>query len=152
MVWGRGRAAGQPGTIREGPSQCKTRLACSEIQRALIMEPSATIPSWRTTPTAVVYRDAGLPTAQAALDQALYRFAYRLRMVDRQHPLARWTELERIARGRGVGGYQRSKTKVQWVARMLSSVQRPKLVPPRYPPGSRSEPTDGLTKEAAATY
>ena len=141
----------------ENPSQAGKDLVSAkvgwhvhEVQRALALAARAVLPVWRTTPTSTIFRDAGLPTAQIALDEALHRFAFRLRSVDRKHPLAGRTDLEPIVRGRGAGGYQRPKTKVQRVARMLPLAQRPLLVAPRYPPGSRKDPTEGMTKEDAA--
>lgn len=151
-AWYGGRTKPPDNPAQSGKDQVSARLGwhVHEIQRALTLAARAAIPVWKTTPTSVVYRDSGLPTAQATLDQALYRFSYRLRTVDRMHPLAKRTELEGIVRGRGAGGHQRPKTKVQRVTRLLPAVQRPLLIPPRYPPGSRLEPTGGLPKEAAA--
>ncbi|RYC58905.1 hypothetical protein CHU98_g7303 [Xylaria longipes] len=51
----------------------------------------------------------GLPTADLALEEARYRFAYRLRTVDRLHPLADRVNLGVIERGRGAGASHRYK-------------------------------------------
>ncbi|KAJ3575723.1 hypothetical protein NPX13_g3935 [Xylaria arbuscula] len=59
-----------------------------KIDYAFTVGGRATLPVWRTTPNRVVMRDAGLPTAEVALEQALYRQAWRLRTVDSKHPLA----------------------------------------------------------------
>ncbi|RYP45714.1 hypothetical protein DL768_007978 [Monosporascus sp. mg162] len=151
-AWYGGRTKPARNLSQAGKAAVSARVGnhIAEIQRAFTLAAKATIPVWRTTPTDTLYRDTGLPTAQIAVDQALWRFSYRLRTVDRGHPLAKRTELKPITRGRGAGGAQRPKTKVQTVARMLPPVQRPVLVPPRYPPGSREDPTLGMTKEEAA--
>lgn len=147
---GREKPPSNPAQTKKEMVSARLGWHVDEIQRARKMAAKATIPVWKTAPTNTIFRDAGLPTAQIALDQALYRFAYRLRTVDKHHPLARRTELDTISRGRGAGGQQRPTTKVQIVARLLPPVQRPCLIPPRYPTGCRMEPTGGATKEEAA--
>ena len=119
------------------------------VQRALILAAKATLPVWKTTPTYTILRDAGLPTAEIALEEALWRFSYRLRTVDAGHPLAARTEPPKITRGPGTGGTRAPRTKVQIAARRLPSVHRPVLVPPTYPPGSRQDLTKGLPKKQA---
>ena len=93
---------------------------------------------------------AGLPTAQAALDESLWRFSYRLHTVDEGHPLAKRTEPSKIARGPGAGNTPPPRTKVQIAAKLLPAIRRPVLVLPTYPPGSRQDPTERLPKEQAA--
>ncbi|RYO81946.1 hypothetical protein DL766_008345 [Monosporascus sp. MC13-8B] len=120
------------------------------IQRILTLAVKATLPVWRTTPVPTIFRDAGLPTAQMALDEALWRFSYRLQTVDEGHLLAKRTEASKITRGRGAGGTRTPRTKVQIAARLLPSIRRPILIPLTYPPGSRWDRTGGLTKRKAA--
>ncbi|RAL59055.1 hypothetical protein DID88_008973, partial [Monilinia fructigena] len=47
------------------------------------------LPVWRTTPTVTLYRDAGIPSAEAMLEEAKLRFALRIQTVDEAHPLVR---------------------------------------------------------------
>lgn len=120
------------------------------VQRALTLAAKASLPVWKTTPTHTIFRDAGLPTAEIVLDEALWRFSYRLRTVNKGHPLTIRTRLTKIPRGPGAGGMRTPRTKVQIAARLLPPIHRPVLVPPTYPPGSRQDPTEGLPKEQAA--
>ncbi|RYP63375.1 hypothetical protein DL771_009311 [Monosporascus sp. 5C6A] len=102
------------------------------------------------TPTYTIFRDAGLPTAEIALEEALWRFSHRLRTVDAGHPLAPRTELAKILKGPGAGDTRTPRTKAQLAVRRLPPVHSPALIPPTYPPGSRQDPTEGLPKEQAA--
>ena len=120
------------------------------VHRALTLAARAVLPIWKTTPINTIFRDAGLPTAQAALDEALWRFSYRLHTVDEGHPLAKRAEPSKIARGPGAGNTRPPRTKVQIAARLLPEIRRPVLVSPTYPPGSRQDPTERLPKEQAA--
>ena len=60
----------------------------SALDKALVVAARGVLPVWRTTPTAVLFREAGLPSAAVALEGAKLRFALRLRTVDNYHPLA----------------------------------------------------------------
>lgn len=86
------------------------------MQRAFTIVAKATLPVWKTTPTLAIFRDAGLPTVKAALDEGLWRFSYRLRTVDEGHPLAKKTKPSILARSHGAGGMRSPRTKVQIAA------------------------------------
>ena len=86
----------------------------------------------------------------AALEEAKLRFAMRLQTVDSDHPLVKRIPPPRILRGRGAGTLQRARTKVQRIGRLLPGIPRPKLVPPHFTPGCRTDPTGGLDKKAAS--
>lgn len=108
------------------------------------------LPVWRTTPTVTLFRDAGLPSAVAALEEAKLRFAMRLQTVDEGHPLVKRITPPQIVRGRGAGSRQRPKTKVQRLGTLLPSVPRPKLAAPHFSPHCRTDPTEGLDKKTAS--
>ena len=108
------------------------------------------LPVWRTTPNLTLYRDAGLPSAFCALEQAKHRFALRLQTVDTQHPLVKRIPCPVIVTGQYKGEAQCPKTKVQKLGKLLPSVPRPVFLAPRYTPGSGTDPTNGLNKEEAA--
>lgn len=108
------------------------------------------LPIWRTTPTHAVFRDAGLPSGAAALEEAKIRFAMRLQTVDEHHPLVRRIEPPMITRGKGANSRMRIKTKVQVLGHLLPSVPRPKLKAPHFSPGCRTDPTGGMKKKAAS--
>ncbi|EDN10981.1 conserved hypothetical protein [Histoplasma mississippiense (nom. inval.)] len=108
------------------------------------------LPVFRTTPIATLYRDAGLPSAMVALEEAKIRFATRLQVVDEKHPLASRIAPPMITRGRGAGTRQRSKTKIQRLGALLPAVNRPTLAIPHYSEGCGTDPTEGVDKKSAA--
>jgi hypothetical protein len=105
---------------------------------------------WRTTPTVTLFRDAGLPSAEVALEEAKLRFAMRLRTIDERHPLVRRITPPTNLRGRNAGAQQRLRTKVQRLGVLLPSVPRLILRPPHFTTGCRTNPTRGLDKKTAA--
>ena len=122
----------------------------SALDKTLAIAARGVLPAWRTTPTAALFREAGLPSATVALEEAKLRHALRLRTVDENHPLAPRTRVPPIGRGRGAGNLQRPRTKVQRLAQLLPEVPRPILAPPHYSPGCRTDPTEGQGKAKAA--
>jgi len=93
---------------------------------------------------------AGLPSAMTALEDAKIRFATRLQIIDDAHLLVSRILPPLRARGRGAGSRQRTVTKVQMLGSILPPVPRPKLTPPHYSEGCRTDPTEGTPKETAA--
>ena len=120
------------------------------VERTITLAARGVLPVWKTTPNITLLRDAGLPSAEAALEEARLRFALRLQTVDEQHPLVRRMQPPMITRGRGTGSRQAAKTKVERAATCLASVPRPKLRPPHFSPGCRTDPTLGMKKKKAA--
>ena len=120
------------------------------VDKTLALAARGVLPVWRTTPTITLFRDTGLPSAVAALEEAKLRFAMRLQTVDDRHPLVQRTVLPLIVRGRGAGTWQLPKTKVQRLGTILPNIPRPKLAAPHFSPGSRTDPTGGLDKKTAA--
>ena len=125
-AWYCGRRKPDPKASRPLEREVDARVGwhVDVVHRALTQAARAVLPVWKTTPTNTIFRDAGLPTAQAALDEALWRFSYRLHTVDEGHPLARRTEPSKIARGPGAGGTRPPRTKVQIAARLLPAIAR----------------------------
>jgi ribonuclease HI len=120
------------------------------VDKTLALAARGVLPVWRTTPTVTLYRDSGLPSAEAALEESKLRFAMRLQTIDKQHPLVKRITPPMITRGRGAGTRQRPKTKVQTLGRLLPRVLRPTLKPPHFTPGCRVDPTGGLDKKTAS--
>ncbi|KAK0369583.1 RNA-directed DNA polymerase from transposon x-element [Colletotrichum limetticola] len=58
-----------------------------KINSVITAAARAILPVWRTTPTSSFLRDAGLPSAQVALEGVRLRAAVRLQRIDRRHPL-----------------------------------------------------------------
>jgi ribonuclease HI len=120
------------------------------VDKTLALAARGVLPVWRTTPTVTLFRDSGLPSAMAALEETKLRFAMRLQTVDKEHPLAKRIEPPMITRGRGAGSRQRPKTKVQRLGTVLPSIPRPTLRLPHFTTGCRVDPTGGIDKETAS--
>ena len=120
------------------------------IDKVLAIAARSILPVWRTTPTATLFRDAGLPSAAVALEEVKLRFAAHLRTVDADHPLASRTVIPKVNRGKGAGQPQRVQTRVQHIGSLLPEIPRAALVAPHYSPGCRADPTLGLDKKTAA--
>jgi ribonuclease HI len=108
------------------------------------------LPAWKTTPSAVLLREAGLPSATVALEEAKLRFATHLQTTDIGHPLTHRMQLESIGRGRRASEQQMPKSKVQRLGRTLPAVLRPTLTAPHYSKDCRTDPTEGQAKKQAA--
>jgi hypothetical protein len=106
--------------------------------------------TWRTTPIAVLFRDAGLLPAAVALEEAKLRFATHLRTTDTDHPLTTCTLVPIVNRGVKIGQTQRVKTKVQQIASILPEIPGTKLTASHYSPGYQTDPTLGIDKKTAA--
>lgn len=129
---------------------CKNGGLVETVNKTLAIAARGVLPVWRTTPLPTLFRDSGLPSGIAALEEAKGRFAMRLQTVDSGHPLVKRITPPMITRGRGSGHRQQPKSKVQRLGAIYPEVPRPKLVPPRYTTGSRTNPTNGIDKETAA--
>lgn len=147
---GRSRPAKNPSQTGAAVVSAKVGWHIDQVQKAINWSARAVLPVWKTTPNNTLCRDAGLPTAELALEEARLRFALRLQKVDEQHPLVRRMLAPMIARGRGAGSRMRPVTKVQRAALELPEVDRPDLAIPRYPEGSRAHPTEKVSKKRAA--
>ena len=85
-----------------------------------------------------------------AAQQARLRFAFRLRTVDTAHPLHRRQFRQTVERGRTAGELAPRSSNLLQACVLLPEAHEVKLVPPRYKPGSRRDPTGLRNKKAAA--
>ncbi|KAG0160790.1 hypothetical protein PDIDSM_8320 [Penicillium digitatum] len=81
--------------------------------------PGTPVPVWRTTPTPSLFRDAGIPSGYATLEEAKLRFALRLNTIHKGHTLVRRIRPPMITRGRGTGTRQPAKTIIQRLGSIL---------------------------------
>ena len=142
-----------PRTLKPGrPVEVSTNVGwhTAVIDKTLAIAARGILPAWRTTPTATLFRDAGLPSAAAALEGAKLRFATHLRTIDADHPLASRTVAPKVNRGKGAGQLQRTRTKVQQLGSLLPAIPRTTLTVPHYSPGCQTDPTLGIDKKTAA--
>lgn len=120
------------------------------MDQILTLASRAVLPAWRTTPNPALLREAGLPSATVALEEVKLRFALHLQTTDNNHPLTHRIPSQRIGRGRGAGGLQQPKSKVQRIGLVLPPAPRPALTPPHYSKDCRTDPTRGQEKKKAA--
>lgn len=102
-VWYDGRKK-NPRIARQGhATQVSTRVGyhIDRLQAALTTAPRTVVQAYKTTPRPALFREAGLPSTQGALEEARFRFAFRLQTVDPGHPLAHRIKLPRIEKGGG---------------------------------------------------
>ncbi|EDN11159.1 conserved hypothetical protein [Histoplasma mississippiense (nom. inval.)] len=149
-AWYGGRTQPARHTGRSGEVSSRLGWHGGTVEKVLTMAARGVLPVFRTTPIATLYRDAGLPSAMVALEEAKMRFATRLQVVDEKHPLASRIAPPMITRGRGAGTRQRSKTKIQRLGALLPAVNRPTLAIPHYSEGCGTDPTEGVDKKSAA--
>lgn len=112
-----------------------------QVQRVINWAIRGALPVWRTTPNGTLCRDAGVSTAELALEEARLRLALRLRTADETHPLVRRMEVPTATRGRSAGERLRAATKLQRAATLLPATDRTEIEVPSYPEGSRTHPT-----------
>jgi hypothetical protein len=122
------------------------------VNKTLALAARGVLPVWRTTPAATLFRDSGLPSAMAALEETKLRFAMRHQTVEACHPLVGRITPPQITWGRGAGTQQSPKTKVQQLGTLLPSIPRPKLIPSHFTTGCRTDPTGGLDKTTASNH
>jgi len=135
-----------------GKPEVSTRLGwhVETIDKTLATAARGVLPVYRTTRRATLFRDAGLPSGEVALEGAKLRFALRLQVADHKNPLVKRIQLPRIERGRRAGDYLVPKTKIQILGTLLPPIIRPLVTRPHYSPACLQDPTGKQDKETAA--
>lgn len=67
----------------------RTQNLVDKLDKALHTAARAVIPAWKTTNTAVIHRESGVPTAALALTLTRMRTSTRYANLDRSHPLSK---------------------------------------------------------------
>ncbi|KAG0153065.1 hypothetical protein PDIDSM_2024 [Penicillium digitatum] len=123
---GRNRPAKQ---ASKGTVRARVGWHINVIESTLALAIRGVLPVWRTTPTSSLFRDAGIPSGYATLEEAKLRFALRLKHIHKGHTLVRRIRPPMITRGRGTGTRQPAKTIIQRLGSILPEVPRPTLSP-----------------------
>ncbi|KAM4061472.1 reverse transcriptase (RNA-dependent DNA polymerase) [Hirsutella rhossiliensis] len=98
--------------FQEGPSGIGNLV--KKMSKALYTSLRAILPVWRTTPTNVLHREAGIPPVPLLLEGRRTAFAARLKALDEAHPL--------------VSARRDQKLPLRRADEMLSSCPRPALL------------------------
>lgn len=81
-----------PGRSRQGPTgRISNRVdsLLQQLSKVVLASARATLPVYRTTPTAILHRESGLQQPEIALDGRALAATVRLRRLDPRHPLLR---------------------------------------------------------------
>ncbi|CCE34857.1 uncharacterized protein CPUR_08796 [Claviceps purpurea 20.1] len=142
-AWYGGRLKPAANGSAAGKDHVSARLGghIDDIQKVLNAAARAILPVWRTTPNGLLCREAAIPTAEMALEECRLRFSVRLRKSAAGHPLASRADAP---------VFTRRKTRLQVATETLPKVERLVSALPRYPQGSNTDPTGGLSKSDAA--
>jgi hypothetical protein len=119
------------------------------VELTLVLVARRVLLVWKTTLLPALFRDAGLPLAEAALEGAKIYFAIRLQTIDNRHLLVWRINLRPTARGQNTS-IARRKTKIQVLGALLPEVPRPCLRTPHFSTDCRTNLTRGIDKETAA--
>jgi hypothetical protein len=104
---------------------------------------------WKTTLLPVLFRDAGLPSAETTLEGAKVRFAIRLQTIDDRHLLVQCINLRLTARGRNIS-IARKKIKVYILGTLFLEVPRLRLRTLYFSTDCRTNPTKRIDKKTIA--
>jgi ribonuclease HI len=151
-AWYEGRTRNPRYRGKASPSAVSTRVGqhIAAIQAVLVQAARAILPVYRTTPLPILFREAGIPSAEVALEEARWRLALRLQTTDRQHPLTHRAVIPHNRSGTKTGERQQPRTKIQRLGLLLPAIPRPALIAPHFSQGCRTDPTLGVEKKAAA--
>ncbi|KAG6979059.1 putative RNA-directed DNA polymerase from transposon BS [Fusarium oxysporum f. sp. conglutinans] len=75
--------------FKDRPSSIQHLL--QRMNMAIVQSMRAILPVWKTTPTAILHRESGIPPITQLLEARRYRFSARLKSLDEAHPLAKRT-------------------------------------------------------------
>ena len=151
-AWYEGRTRNPRSRGKASPSAVSTRVGqhIAAIQAVLVQAARAILPVYRTTPLPILFREAGIPSAEVALEEARWRLALRLQTTDRQHPLTHRAVIPHNRSGTKIGERQQPRTKIQRLGLLLPAIPRPALLAPHFSQGCRTDPTLGVEKKTAA--
>ncbi|KJZ68765.1 hypothetical protein HIM_11849 [Hirsutella minnesotensis 3608] len=117
---------------KEGPSGIGHLV--KKMSNALYTSLRAILPVWRTTPTNVLHREAGIPPVPLLLDARRMAFAARLKALDEAHPLVKRTSrpkapiVNKMIKLKYQKQSQPFRTRLRRTDELLSSCPRPALL------------------------
>ncbi|KID59415.1 reverse transcriptase, partial [Metarhizium hybridum] len=138
---------------KEGPSRIQQLVR--KMTKALKQAIRAILPTWKTTPIAVLHRESGIPPVHQLLEARRLRFSARIKSLDHAHPLAKRTT---EAAPRPIIKCIKLKyqlppksfpTRLRRTNRLLGKCQRPVLLPRKYS-HEPQQPLQTASKEESA--
>jgi ribonuclease HI len=131
-----------PGTHSASGKPNRVKGLVDITNQAVVTACRAAIPAYRTTPSAAILREAGIPPAAVLLNRSRNRHAARIQLLDENHPL-----IHRVDDAPRTGRFE--STLVCTAARVP---QRPRLpLLPRAPALEMQDPEAGLNAITAAS-
>ncbi|KJK84830.1 hypothetical protein H633G_11375 [Metarhizium anisopliae BRIP 53284] len=121
---------------KEGPSRIQQLVR--KMSKALKQAIRAILPTWKTTPIAVLHREGGIPPVHQLLEARRLRFSARIKSLDHAHPLAkRTTEIAprpiiKCIKLKYQLPPKAFPTRLRRTNKLLANCQRPVLVPRKY--------------------
>jgi hypothetical protein len=119
------------------------------VESILVLAARGVLLVWKTTLLPALFRNAGLLSAEAALEGAKVRFAIRLQTIDNRYLLVQRINPKPTARRRNTS-IARRKTKVYILGALLLEVPRLRLRTLYFSTDCRTNPTRGIDKETVA--
>ncbi|KAK8912630.1 hypothetical protein VCV18_012309 [Metarhizium anisopliae] len=125
------------------------------MSKALKQAIRAILPTWKTTPIAVLHRESGIPPVHQLLEARRLRFSVRIKSLDHAHPLAkRTTEIAprpiiRCIKLKYQLPPKAFPTRLRRTNKLLANCQRPVLVPRKYS-SETPQPLQTASKEDSA--
>ncbi|KFG77505.1 putative reverse transcriptase [Metarhizium anisopliae] len=138
---------------KEGPSRIQQLVR--KMSKALKQAIRAILPTWKTTPIAVLHRESGIPPVHQLLEARRLRFSVRIKSLDHAHPLAkRTTEIAprpiiRCIKLKYQLPPKAFPTRLRRTNKLLANCQRPVLVPRKYS-SETPQPLQTASKEDSA--
>ncbi|KAG0154530.1 hypothetical protein PDIDSM_98 [Penicillium digitatum] len=142
---GRNRPAKQ---ASKGTVSARVGWHINVIESTLALAIRGVLPVWRTTPTPSLFRDAGIPSGYATLEEAKLRFALRLNTIHKGHTLVRRIRPPMITEAAAPAPANQRQLSRDLGASSGSPKTDP--LPPHYSPGCRIDPTGGIDKATAS--
>lgn len=146
-TWYAGRQKPSPPLTGHRRSQLGRRLPYRGTRQSDKGGDQGSPPSLEDHPISVLHREAGVPTAEIALEHTRHRLSLRTKTVDESHPFVKRLPNSVSRAGRPIS--TTAWTRLQRTAALLPDFPRPKLTALRYAPGSR-EASNAITKKETA--
>ncbi|KJZ68753.1 hypothetical protein HIM_11851 [Hirsutella minnesotensis 3608] len=137
----------------QGPSRIQQLLR--KMSKALIQAVRAILPTWKTTPIAVLHRESGIPPVRQLLEARRIRFSARIKSLDGAHPLAKRTTesaprpIIKCVKLKHQLPPKVFPTRLRRTNKLLANCQRPVLVSRKYN-SEKPKPLQTASKEDSA--